>query len=644
MPGPVLGMVNGASDSEDMAGGIRGGTGAKLPFQDIGLVIDSDTADRAIASQVTVLLPMCENAIKIRQFIRMHSKYEFGCISQAFSHSIKTLLREFDVLTAQLESLYTTNQLTSLQKLFYLVQPASSTLRILNRLVVRIADKTGGALIDELQACLQEQGDENLRSMYSDLLAKTSEPFMRMLSDWIFRGEIWDRNGEFMIQENAAFHREALEDDYNARFWDGRYTLRRAHIPKIFRAHAEKILSAGKYLNIMRDCATSVTEANEMLPVPKSLNFDIDGSGSLLSVIDDAHRNSSRLLLKILMGTHDLISHIVSLRRFMLLEYGDFFVQFMDMAEHELRQEAQVLTVPRVQGLLQGAVISSSLGTDPHKDDFECVLASHNLIQHLHLIQTAGVSNIATMSTPNPLQQSAGDTSGGTGTVPAQGLKGVEALTFEYKVRWPVSIVLSRRAITKYQLLSRLLFFSKHVELRVLGCWREHQQLKALPGLRKEMGMSYCLRHRMLHFLQNFVYYMTVEVIAPRSHELMEHLAEAQDVDAVLTMHEKFLDMCLKECLLASQDLLRILTKLTTTCLLFADQMNRFAASSSSLFEKIPSSTSRTDRAQKLEVQEEFIRHEISHEAYIRMITKFSDTFDTQLADFLDRLWNDSNR
>jgi hypothetical protein len=50
-------------------------------------------------------------------------------------------------------------------------------------------------------------------------------------------------------------------------------------------------------------------------------------------------------------------------------------------------------------------------------------------------------------------------------------------------------------------------------------------------------------------------------------------------MDEVLNLHEVFLDTCLKECLLASQDLLRILTKITTTCLLFADQMKRFSGS-----------------------------------------------------------------
>ena len=44
---------------------------------------------------------------------------------------------------------------------------------------------------------------------------------------------------------------------------------------------------------------------------------------------------------------------------------------------------------------------------------------------------------------------------------------GVEALALTYQVQWPLSIVLSRRAVTKYQLLSRILFFSKYVEVSV---------------------------------------------------------------------------------------------------------------------------------------------------------------------------------
>jgi gamma-tubulin complex component 2 len=234
----------------------------------------------------------------------------------------------------------------------------------------------------------------------------------------------------------------------------------------------------------------------------------------------------------------------------------------------------------------------------------------------------------------------------------SQGLKGIEAFTLEYKVGWPLSIVLSRRAITKYQLLSHLLFFCKHVELRVLECWKDHQATKEM-GLRGEMGPSYCLRHRMLHFLQNFVYYMTIEVFTPRSHEMVSAMSSAKDMDEVIHLHEVFLDTCLKECLLASQDLLRILTKITTTCLLFAEQMKRFSHTTEVDDPELRGpAIGRADAAGKscalrnarIRVQADFISREVTHDAYIRMLAKFSDTFDSQLGDFLERLWTDSYR
>ena len=198
--------------------------------------------------------------------------------------------------------------------------------------------------------------------------------------------------------------------------------------------------------------------------------------------------------------------------------------------------------------------------------------------------------------------------------------------------------------------MNRLLFFSKHVELRVLTSWYHDQSTKHLD-VRRMMSSSYCLRHRMLHFLQNFTYYMTLEVISPRAHEMHGEMEEATDMDQVIDLHERFLDACLKECLLASQDLLKILTKLMTTCLLFADQMKRFfdenLLSSEQTKLNIPASTmadQHKQRREKANLQSEFINREASHESYQRTLSKFSTTFDTQLAEFLSKLWTASNR
>lgn len=48
-----------------------------------------------------------------------------------------------------------------------------------------------------------------------------------------------------------------------------------------------------------------------------------------------------------------------------------------------------------------------------------------------------------------------------------QQLKGMEAFALDYEVKWPLSIVVSRKELTKYQLVFRHLFFCNHVKRQV---------------------------------------------------------------------------------------------------------------------------------------------------------------------------------
>ena len=50
-------------------------------------------------------------------------------------------------------------------------------------------------------------------------------------------------------------------------------------------------------------------------------------------------------------------------------------------------------------------------------------------------------------------------------------------------------------------------------------------------------------------------------------------------VDDLLGIHNDFVIQTLKECLLTNRELIRTLTKLMTTCLLFSDQMKLFMES-----------------------------------------------------------------
>ena len=463
-----------------------------------------------------------------------------------------------------------------------------------------------------------------------------------MLQSWLFKGELHDPYKEFMIQEDRSLSKEGLEHDFNSQYWEERYKLRTKHVPKILKGQgnslAQMILTAGKYLSVVRGCF----QGRIKLPEEEPLKIDPNSLSALSKAVTKVYTFASQVLLKMLEEQHGLSTHLKSLRRFFLLEHGDFFTQFMDIAEGELRREAKDIAETRIHSLLQLAIHTSTLANDPHKEELSCSLANHNLIQHLHLIQSAGESNAPGLGQFPP------DT---LASLETQGLKGIEALTLDYNVGWPVSILLSKRAIAKYQLLNRLLFFSKHVELRVLTSWYHDQSTKHLD-VRGMMSSSYCLRHRMLHFLQNFTYYMTLEVISPKGHEMHSEMEEAVDMDQVINLHEQFLDACLKECLLASQDLLKILTKLMTTCLLFADQMKRFfdenlLTNEQIQLDKVTAKTTvekqKHSRA-KAKIRTEFINREASHESYQRTLSKFSSTFDSQLAEFLSKLWTASSR
>ena len=53
-------------------------------------------------------------------------------------------------------------------------------------------------------------------------------------------------------------------------------------------------------------------------------------------------------------------------------------------------------------------------------------------------------------------------------------------------------------------------------------------------------------------------------------------MANRRTVDEIVGVHDAFLQRTLEACLLTNRELVRTLTKLMTTCLMFADQMKLF--------------------------------------------------------------------
>jgi gamma-tubulin complex component 2 len=142
-----------------------------------------------------------------------------------------------------------------------------------------------------------------------------------MLTRWLFRGELNDPYSEFMIQEDLSISRDTLAQDFNAQYWENRYTLRTNQIPKLLHRVAAKALTAGKYLNVVRGLGDQMKALT--LPAVPQILFDLSGDhGQLYAHIDSAYTYSSKVLLQILEDSYGVYIHLRSLRRFFLLENG----------------------------------------------------------------------------------------------------------------------------------------------------------------------------------------------------------------------------------------------------------------------------------------------------------------------------------
>lgn len=102
--------------------------------------------------------------------------------------------------------------------------------------------------------------------------------------------------------------------------------------------------------------------------------------------------------------------------------------------------------------------------------------------------------------------------------------------------------------------------------------WKENSNAKkSAPETAELYRSAFALRQRMMNAIQNIEYYMMIEVIEPNWHIFTEKMSRVENVDDVLFIHQDFLDLCLKNCMLTDANLLRSIMKMCHICLRFCE-------------------------------------------------------------------------
>ena len=588
--------------------------------------------DPSLRDLANSMLKTATHYCAIEAFVEVQSREDFGTVNHALCAAMRKLLKDYLILVAQLEHQVLTNENFTLHQLNLHTKPTQHMMHQLYSVAHEILKENsmldaedddasasdefenileslkegrdtgrkvckGGSVLRLLTRRLQSQsGDPAARQLLTSLLREASRPYMAMLNEWLHHGNVRDPHNEFLIKEQKSIRREGLEQDYTDEYWEKRYTIRAELVPPQLEAVKDRVLLAGKYLNVVRECGG----------IDNVKDRDLDTSTDVPHTFDDprfaenvsqAYAFANRSLMALLLNTHSLPARLRSLKHYFFLDRSDFFSYFLELTHSELKKPARNVNVGKLQSLLDIVLRQpgSVAAEDPYKEDVRVVMNDVGLTGWLMRVvnvqgMDADATNLSTY-TPAPATSTDGKSE--------KDISGYEALTLDYAVPFPLSLVVSRVTLTRYQLLFRYLLSLRHLETLLTNSWTEHVKAptwrnrsrgkivgKAERRIEEWKRRAWCLRSRMLCFVQQLLYFCTSEVIEPNWVGFMARLNQGSDeapasmdttgvgaasvtdaasggsvkrtVDELMQDHVDFLATCLKECMLTNSKLLRV--------------------------------------------------------------------------------------
>lgn len=572
----------------------------------------SSGLDPSLRDLAASMLRMATHYAAVEAFVEVQSREEFGVVNHALCASMRKLLKDYLILIAQLEhqmlnntsftlhllSLHTkatSHMMLQLYSVAHEILKENSMLEdddddddldksddfenILESLregkdAANIGKKVckGGSVLRLLTKRLATMsGDPAARDLLAKLLRESSRPYMTMLNEWLHHGNVRDPHSEFLIKEQKSIRREGLEQDYTDEYWEKRYTVRGDVVPPQLELVKEKVLLAGKYLNVVRECGG--VDIGKDMGTDSNLPHAFDDA-RFLDNVNSAYAFANSSLLTLLLTTHALPARLRSLKHYFFLDRSEFLSYFLELSNSELRKPAKAVNTSKLQSLLDIVLRQpgSVAAEDPFKEDVKVVMSDIGLTGWL--MQVVNVKGLdadggsITSYTPAAAASVMGDD---------KDISGFEALTLDYAVPFPLSLVVSRVTLTRYQLLFRYLLSLRHLETLLVSSWTEHSKVTSWRHKSSDRRIedwkrrAWCLRSRMLCFVQQLLYFSTNEVIEPNWLAFMSRLKSAESgedaveggkvkrtVDELMQDHVDFLATCLKECMLTNSKLLRV--------------------------------------------------------------------------------------
>lgn len=311
------------------------------------------------------------------------------------------------------------------------------------------------------------------------------------------------------------------------------FILRPEYTPQVLNAAAGHCHLIGSYQAILRKYSSSLPPVAlersvlqyEKTVLTKQVQFLFDSVNKIMMNLMDTHGQNLA----------DIFLH---LKRLFFIERGDILQSFFDSCEQELLGPAADIDPNWLQMRFE-------------IDDSRLSLFYANQPVFNQLLGILNGNSLHGSSAPSVMS--------------------MDRLSMKYEMNFPVNLVISDEALSKYQIIFRVLLSLNHARWQLTQKCPQAQH-KALD---KQLSLT---RNCLFQFFSGFLSFTTYQVLQNQFQQLTSKLATASGLDKIIAHHNSYLDSCLRECLLTHPKLVNLLSSLV----LISRQFYQFQASCSS--------------------------------------------------------------
>ena len=379
-------------------------------------------------------------------------------------------------------------------------------------------------LFDRTCTC-QSLGDEEGYEFMAQIFFECFHTYLKPVRMWMETGELSKQDRVIFIERNEE---EVALDS----MWGKQYYLRydgdgHLYAPSFLHVAAKKIFTTGKSVNLLRELGHEIHQKSEV--------FQLDYKNICQTAAEDMLSPFSELLDMALDGWLTSMHHSSSqiLRNHLESQCG--LSRCLDALEYiyfyrngALSDVATDTVFKRIDGGNQSWNDGSVL-----TERFQAVFGPLTCIDAERLI--IGSARSSDRNTKNQRRS----------------VKLLDTLRITYTIPWPIANILTSSSLSTYQRVSTFLLQihrAKHLLQR-------HPYLSATVWKPSSIqdSLTCSLRYRLLWFANTLLTYLTEVVLSVSTTEMRMNMTKAEDVDAMITVHQTYIMHLEEQCLISKR-------------------------------------------------------------------------------------------